>query len=112
MKTATEFRRFLLTLVTGATGAVFVIAPGLANAAESQSFQISPPTSNYSGDHGAAVSGKIKVNNLTNTPLSLKVGKENFVAKGEEGEVELTYNADPLYSLSPWFTIAATQIDL
>jgi len=112
MKTATSLRRFLLTLATGATGAVFALAPSISTAAASESFQISPPTANYSGDHGGAAAGKIKVNNLTNTPLTLKVGKANFVAKGEEGEVELTDNADPLYSLSPWFNVNATQVDL
>jgi hypothetical protein len=112
MKTAPSLRRILLTLTTGATGAVFGLYPAASSAATSQSFQISPPTANYAGDHGTSLKGNIKVTNLTNQPLSLQVGKENFVAKGEEGEIELTDNADPLYSLAPWFTFSTTQVDL
>jgi len=44
--------------------------------------------------------------------MTINVGKENFVAKGEEGEIELVDNADPLYSLAPWFVLDATQLDL
>jgi hypothetical protein len=110
MKTATSLRRFLLTLATGATGAVFTLAPAIANSAASQSIQISPPTANYSGDKGTSLSGVVKVNNLTNLPITLNVGKENFVAKGEEGETELSDNADPLYSLAPWFSVDTNQI--
>jgi hypothetical protein len=78
-----------------------------------QSFQVSPPTSNYPADPGATVNGSIKVTNLTNETLVLQVGKANFVAKGEEGEIELTDNADPLYSLAPWFNLGTSpQITL
>jgi hypothetical protein len=111
MKTATSLRRIFLALTTGAAGAVFAFA-GTATTATSQSFQISPPTANYSGNKGATQKGTIKVTNLTNTPLSVRVGKENFVAKGEEGEIELVDNADPLYSLAPWFSFDAAQLDL
>jgi hypothetical protein len=111
MKTASFLRRLLL-LIAGATGAAFVLAPALAAAAPSQSFQISPPVSNYSGDHGNTVSGKLKVTNLTNVPLAVHVTKQNFAAKGEEGEIELVNNADPLYSLAPWFSYTATDFTL
>lgn len=111
MKTASALRRFLLPLVTGATGAAFLLSAS-AVAAPTQSYQISPPTANYSGDKGASVQGTIKVTNLTSVPISLGVSKQNFVAKGEEGETELTDNADPLYSLAPWFTLGVTQVDL
>lgn len=112
MKTATSLRRLLLTLTTGATGAVLVLAPGIATSAVSQSFQISPPTANYAGDKGTTQTGQIKVTNLTNQPLTVNVGKQNFVAKGEEGEIELVDNADPLYSLAPWFTFDASQLNV
>jgi hypothetical protein len=111
MKTATLLRRIALTLTTGAAGAVFALA-GTATAASSQSYQISPPTANYAADPGGSVKGTIKVTNLTDTALSLKIGKENFVAKGEEGEVELVDAANPLYSLAPWFVFDAAQLDI
>jgi hypothetical protein len=127
MKTATSLRQTLITLSLGATAAVFALLvpltplatalglgglTGTATAAGSQSFQISPPTSNYAGNPGEQIKGTMKVTNLTGDPLSVRTGRENFVAKGEEGEIELVDNADPLYSLSPWFSFDAAQIDL
>src|SRR6185369_7111745 len=111
MKTATHLRRTLATLIIGAAGAVFVPA-GIAGAVASQSFQISPPTANYAANPGAQQKGTIKVTNLTDKPLSVRVSKQNFVAKGEEGEIELVDNADPLYSLAPWFSFDAVQLDV
>ncbi|MBW4062190.1 hypothetical protein HJC99_06480 [Candidatus Saccharibacteria bacterium] len=104
--TATMIASLVIPLTVSAAAAVK--APSATT--NNQSFQISPPTSTYAADPGTTVKGVIKVNNLTNAALSLTVGKENFVAKGEEGEIELTDNADPLYSLAPWFNAAVTQI--
>jgi len=111
MKTANHLRTLLATLTVGAAGAVFALA-GTAHAATSQSFQISPPTANYAGNPGSQQKGTIKVTNLTDAPLSVRVGKQNFVAKGEEGEIELVDDAAPLYSLAPWFNLDATQLDV
>lgn len=93
-------------------GAVLVAPTVAAAASTSSSFQVSPPTANYAGDPGAKVTGKVKITNLTDAPISLTVGKENFVAKGEEGEVELVDNAAPLYSLAPWFVLGTTTLDV
>ena len=97
-------------LVVPLTVSAATAAKAPSSTATNQSFQISPPTSTYAADPGATVKGTIKVNNLTNVALTLNVGKENFVAKGEEGEIELTDSADPLYSLAPWFNAAVTLI--
>ncbi len=91
--------------------AISATAPA-AFASSTQSFQISPPTANYAADPGGSSSGIIKVTNLTDTPMNLSVGRQNFVAKGEEGEIELVDNADPLYSLAPWFNITASTINV
>jgi hypothetical protein len=114
-KTATYPRKAILTLIAGAAGAVFCVAPFTALAAPApgtQSFQVSPPTANYSGNRGTAVAGTIQVTNLTKQALTVNVGKENFVAQGEEGQVELVNNADPLYSLSPWFYVDQNQMSI
>lgn len=117
MKTTVPRPLLLLLMTTGAAGAVLALAAGALAAtstapapATTQGIQISPPTANYSGDKGSTQRGTIKVTNLSNQTLSVSVGKENFVAKGEEGEIELTDNADPLYSLAPWFTVDTTQL--
>ncbi|HVQ44585.1 MAG TPA: hypothetical protein VMT30_06490 [Candidatus Saccharimonadia bacterium] len=111
MKAVSLLRRTLLTLTAGAAGAAFAVSAP-AHAATSQSYQISPPTANYTGNKGGIQSGTIKVTNLTGAPLSVRTGKENFVAKGEEGEIELVDAADPLYSLAPWFSLNAAQLDI
>lgn len=103
-----RFRPIYLTLLVALGG----LLPMAASAATTQSFQISPPTANYPADPGADVQGKIKVTNLSDVAIELKVGKQNFVAKGEEGEIELVDNANPLYSLAPWFTPAADTIQV
>jgi hypothetical protein len=111
MKIATYLRRTLAALITGATGSIIMLS-GTAHAATSQSFQISPPTANYATNPGTSQKGTIKVTNLTDAPLSVRVGKQNFVAKGEEGEIELVDDAAPLYSLAPWFRFDAAQLDI
>lgn len=111
-KTATLLRQILVSLTAGAAVAVFALPSAPVLAAATQSFQISPPTATFANDHGTSAHAVVKVTNLTNEPISLTVHQENFVAKGEEGEVELVDNADPLYSLAPWFHVSVTQLDL
>ena len=107
--TATLARAIALTVVAAARLAVSAVP---ASAATTQSFQISPPTANFAGDPGSQSKGTVKVTNLTDSPISLKIGKQNFVAKGEEGEIELVDDANPLYSLAPWFNIGVASIDV
>jgi hypothetical protein len=109
MKTAAYFRYATLSALIG-TAAVFALTPGVTSAAGTESFQISPPTANFAGNKGQTVNGTVKVTNLTGQAMTFDVGKQNFVAKGEEGQVELTDNADPLYSLAPWFNFDTTQL--
>jgi hypothetical protein len=98
-------------LVSASPAAVFAAksTPTPTPPITNQSFQVSPPTSNYPANPGTTVHGSIKVTNLTGNTLTLQVGKENFVAKGEEGEIELIDEADPIYSLAPWFNLGTTQ---
>lgn len=111
MKIAIYLPRFIATVVTGTVVAVFAFAT-TAGAATTSSFQISPPTSNYAANPGVQTTGTIKVTNLTASPLSVRVSKQNFVAKGEEGEIELVDDANPLYSLAPWFNFDVPQLDV
>jgi hypothetical protein len=110
-KTVTLLRHTVLSTIAGAAVAVFVVS-GSALAASTESFQISPPTANYPANPGDIVHNTIKVTNLTDEPISLTVDKQNFAAKGEEGEVELVDNADPLYSLAPWFNVLQPTLDV
>lgn len=112
--TARSVRRsaFMATALSLAVSLWAGLAPAPARAATMQSFQISPPTANYAADPGQTITGKIKVTNLTDAPISLRTGKQNFVAKGEEGEIELVDEASPKYSLAPWFTVNQAIVDV
>jgi hypothetical protein len=111
MKLPVILRAATFALTIGLAGTAVAATPATAPAS-TQSFQISPPTSNYAANKGTTVNGTMKVTNLTGAPLTVNVGKQNFVANGEEGQIELVNNADPLYSLAPWFNIATPQLNI
>lgn len=103
--TALRTRLIVIATIVGLTGAVFgSVRP--AQAAETVGFQISPPVNTLALDPGTSSRQKIKVTNLTNSQMTITLGKANFVAKGEEGEVELIDDAAPLYSLAPYFSLS------
>ena len=108
-KTASRTPIILASMIIGISGAVFGFNRP-AKAADTVGFQISPPVSTLALDPGTSSRRTIKVTNLTNTQMTLELGKANFVAKGEEGEVELIDDAAPLYSLAPYFTLAQPTI--
>jgi hypothetical protein len=99
-------------IVAGLLAPAATAALGASSSAGTQGFQISPPVTTLSLNRGTSTRGTMKVTNLTGQTLTLTVGKENFVAQGEEGQVELTDNADPLYSLAPYFTLSTSQISV
>ncbi len=111
-KTATSLRLGLITLTLGAAVAVLGLnlRAHAATAPPSQGYQVSPPVNSLSLDPGTSIRQTVKVTNLSGTQLTLRVSKENFVAKGEEGQVELEDNADPTYSLAPYFSISQPTI--
>lgn len=108
----TASRRFLATSIIGAMAAVFVLTATPTQAAETQGFQISPPVTELTLEPGTSSRGIMKVTNLTDAQMTLTISKQNFVAKGEEGEVELLDLGNPLYSLAPWFTPSRSSIDV
>lgn len=112
-KTATATpKRLLLSLIGATAVAVLPMAAPVAIADESQGFQISPPVTELRLDPGTSTRSTMKVTNLTGTQMTLTLGKQNFVAKGDEGEVDLVDNANPQYSLAPWFTLVQSSIDV
>lgn len=98
-----------LALIIGLTGAVFAW-PVVAADSNTLGYQISPPVTTLALDPGTSSRQIIKVTNLTDKQLTLQLDKRNFVAKGEEGEVELVDNADPRYSLAPYFTLSQPTV--
>ena len=108
MKSA-AFRILSFSLLLGIAGTALAASAATAPT-NTQSFQISPPTSNFAANPGTTVNGTMKVTNLTSSPIAINVGKQNFVANGEEGQIELVNNADPLYSLAPWFNYSTPSL--
>jgi hypothetical protein len=103
--------RVLLAVLMALVGAVSLWG-GTSRAADTQGFQISPPVTLLSLDPGTSTKGKMKVTNLTRQQITLNITKQNFAAKGEEGEVQLVDNADPNYSLAPYFNLSQTTVDV
>lgn len=110
-QTAPQNRIVIASMIISFIGAVFGISRGVL-AAETVGFQISPPVQTLALDRGTSTRQTIKITNLTNTQMTLQLGKANFVAKGEEGEVELIDDAAPLYSLSPFFSLSQPTITI
>lgn len=108
-KAAITFRLLILSVLTGTTIAAFGLG-GSSQAAITQGYQISPPVTTLALDPGTSTKQTLKVTNLTDEQLTLQLGKRNFVAKGEEGEVELTDDANPMYSLAPYFTLSQPTV--
>ena len=110
-KTALSLRIIAISMVIGGTyGAVFGTLVAHAADASTQGYQISPPVTTLALDPGTSTRQTIKITNLTDQQLTLQLGKQNFVAKGEEGEVELTGDNAPLYSLAPYFNLVEPTV--
>jgi hypothetical protein len=80
-------------------------------AEESKSFSISPPNFEISANPGETIKNTIRVENLSNTLLNLKVTSENFVAYGDGGQVNLT-DEDSTYSINKWLSYEATTFSI
>lgn len=93
-------------------GAAFIMLPLPALAATSQGFQVSPPENVISLNPGTSTKQTVKVTNLTDSVMNLTVVKEDFAARGDLGEITLTNDAGPLYSLAPWFTVSAPALSI
>ena len=112
MTAATRLLRPLAILALGVVTVAAGAFGGTARAADNLGYQISPPVTYLTMDPGTSTKATIKVTNLTDQQITLAVTKQNFVAKGEEGEVELTDAADPTYSLAPYFTLSQNLVDV
>lgn len=89
------FQIFLLILF------IFVFSVNIAFAQDSFSLSVSPPTFEFNVNPGDIVENSIRVENLTDNPISVAVDYRNFIAVGEEGAVNLTEDGDN-FSLNKW----------
>jgi len=109
---STPLRYFLATVSGVVVGAAFMLLPVTASASSSQGFQVSPPENVISLNPGTSTKQSVKVTNLTDTEMNLTVATQDFAARGDLGEITLTNDAGPLYSLAPWFTVSARSLSI
>jgi hypothetical protein len=75
-----------------------------------QGLEVSPPSQEVSVDPGGTTTVKAKLRNPSNNTLPISVHVEDFTAKGEEGQVELTANSP--YSVASWTKISPDKFKL
>lgn len=75
-----------------------------------QGLEISPPTQEVSIDPGKTITVKAKIRNRGNATVPLRVRVQDFTARGEDGQIELT--ADSPYSITGWTRISPTSFTL
>jgi hypothetical protein len=110
MMVAMAKRIFIVGLLAGLS-ACLVAQPVEAATSTSLGFAVSPPTVELAAEPGQAVKSSVKIINLTDLPLSLSIERRSFVARGDEGQVDLVEN-NPLYTLAPWFHISSATIEV
>lgn len=92
-------------------GAHFGTGTARAEALPKTSLAISPPLFELSANPGDTLSHEIRVDNLIDKTLSLKIDRKDFVAMGEEGQAVLT-DKPTRYSLSSWIHTADDSFSL
>jgi hypothetical protein len=75
-----------------------------------QTLEISPPSQEVNIDPGKTTTVKAKIRNRSNETLPIEVRLEDFLAKGEEGQVELSSNSP--YSVISWAKVTPQTFSL
>src|SRR3989344_2318523 len=77
-------------------------------AQESIGFAVSPPTFELSANPGDTLSNVVRVENLSDSELTIEMDTRNFTAYGEEGAVGLT-DEESGFSLASWIAVPPTD---
>lgn len=75
-----------------------------------QGLEVSPPSQEVTIDPNGTTTIKAKLRNRSNNALPINVRVEDFTAKGDEGQVELTANSP--YSVANWTKISPDSFTL
>jgi hypothetical protein len=97
-----DYKKFIVPVVAVAAAVFVFIFP--VKAADTTSISISPLTFDLSGNAGDTIVNEVIVRNTGKETLNINVESQDFVASGEEGEVNLT-DTNNTYSLSKWIEI-------
>lgn len=99
------------SLVVVLGGVVFVSLGNYVTAqVAGQGLEVSPPSQDVTIDPGGTTTVKAKLRNPGNNSLPVTVHVEDFTAKGEEGQVELTANSP--YSVASWTKVSPDKFEL
>lgn len=74
------------------------------NSQDKTTLSVTPPTFDLSANPGDTVKNSIKVQNVTDKPLSIKTAIKNFEPVGTQGDVGLTDDSGQ-YSLASWIHV-------
>jgi hypothetical protein len=93
------------------SGSFTLVRPNHALAANTVAISVSPPRFELFGNPGDNLSEKIKVNNTSDGEITYTVSVEDFVATGEEGQVDFRDPATnkTTYSLANWVSVEPTR---
>lgn len=75
-----------------------------------QGLEVSPPSQEVAIDPGSTTTVKAKLRNPGSKTLPISVHIEDFTAKGDEGQVELTM--DSPYSVASWAKVSPAEFEL
>lgn len=90
--------------------AVFSVKDFVAAQNAGQGLEVSPPNQEVSIDPGKRTTVKAKIRNKSNNSLPMTVRIEDFTAKGDQGQVELT--SDSPYSVASWTDVSPESFTL
>src|SRR5690242_6121783 len=104
-------RLFAITTALLLVGVIFVFAHSYVTAQSAgQGLEVSPPSQEVSINPGSTTIVKAKIRNKGNNTLPIQVHIEDFTAKGDDGQVELTTNSP--YSVVNWTRVSPSSFTL
>ncbi len=100
----------LPVLAVVVVGAVLLANQYVTAQVPGQGLEVSPPSQDVSIDPGGTTTVTAKLRNPSSNTLPITVHIEDFTAKGDQGQVELT--ADSPYSVATWTKVSPEKFEL
>lgn len=97
-------------LLLGVAGTVLLTNKFVTAQSATQGLEVSPPSQEVTIDPGDVKTIKAKITNKSNNTLPMEVRVEDFTAKGDEGQIELTTTSE--YSVASWTKLSTTNFSL
>jgi len=100
-----------LILILG-IGAMVLVLKGCVWAQTSSALSISPLTFEININPGQSVKNIVKISNLTDGMLQIRMEAQDFTAAGEAGEVVVKEELSETYSMAKWISIDPETFEL